>query len=232
MKIYACSDLHVSPTHFSERARAFLEEAVQQADLTLLCGDIFEGTWCPLEESVKSPNGQELWNLIQKLPKAVIIVGNHDWTLKKHVAESKHPILKKHRFDMDGRSYYATHGWIEYDRSLLMFLIPIYDRIYPLLSTLAKFLKRFKSPRTLKLESREIGGRPLDYWRRVRKTSNQAIFQAIKEGCVPIWGHTHHRHIDTYEEWLAINCGEFCEDEIGGIVIEDGEPRGWQFESA
>jgi UDP-2,3-diacylglucosamine pyrophosphatase LpxH len=127
---------------------------------------------------------------------------------------------------MDGKSYYATHGWIEYDLSLAL-LTPIYKWIFPLLPMLAKCWSRKKSPRKLKLEALKSEGRDLRYWRRVRKASNQAIFQAIDEGCVPIWGHSHHRHIDLYEKWLAINCGDFCEDDIGGVVIEDGVAREW-----
>ena len=221
MKIYACSDLHVSPIHFSNLARAFLEEAAQKADLTLLCGDIYEGIWYPLEESVESINGQELWSLIQGLPQAVILLGNHDWTLREYLGNSRHPVLKRYRFDMDGRSYYAIHGWIEYDLTLSV-LAPIYTWLFPKLPALVRWWTRRKSPRTLKLE----GQSPL-YWRHVREMSNQAIFQAIYEGCVPIWGHSHRRHIDPYGRWLAINCGDFCEDDIGGVVIEDGVARQW-----
>lgn len=229
MKIYACSDLHVSPTHFSNRAGAFLEEAAQQADLALLCGDIYEGTWYPLEESVKSPNGQKLWSLIQRLPEAVVLLGNHDWTLGDYLGDSRHPVLKSHRFDMDGKSYYATHGWIEYDLALSL-LAPIYKWLYPLLPILAKCWTKKKSPRTLKLEAQKSEAQAAFYWRHVRELSNQAMFQAIDEGCIPIWGHSHRRHLDSYEKWLTINCGDFCEDDIGGIVIEDGVARAWEFE--
>jgi len=221
MKIYACSDLHVSPIHFSNLARAFLEEAAQKADLTLLCGDIYEGIWYPLGESVKSRNGQELWSLIQALPQAVILLGNHDWTLREYLGNSRHPVLKSYRFDMDGRSYYATHGWIEYDLALSV-LAPIYTWLFPKLPALVRWWTRRKSPRTLKLEARS----PV-YWRHVREMSNQAIFQAIYEGSVPLWGHSHRRHIDPYGRWLAMNCGDFCEDDIGGVVIEDGVARQW-----
>ena len=226
MKIYACSDLHVSPTHFSDRARDFLEEAAQEADLTVLCGDIYEGSWNPLEESVKSPNGQELWNLIKKLPQAVVLAGNHDWTLGEYLGDPSHPVLKNYRFEMDGVSYYATHGWIEYDLAMA-FLAPIYQWVYPLLPILAKCWTRKRSPRTLKLQALKLEGREARYWRHVRDMSNQAIFQAIDEGCVPLWGHSHRRHLDLYESWLTINCGDFCEDDLGGIVIEGGVAREW-----
>jgi len=226
MKIYACSDLHVSPTHFSNRAKAFLEEAAQQADLTLLCGDTYEGSRCPLEESVKSPNGQELWSLIQRLPEAVILLGNHDWTLGDYLGDSRPPVLKSHHFDMDGKSYYATHGWIEYDLALSL-LAPIYKWLYPLLPILAKCWTQKKSPRTLKLAAQKSEAQAAFYWRHVREMSNQAMFQAIDEGRVPIWGHSHRRHLDLYERWLTINCGDFCEDDIGGIVIEGGVAREW-----
>jgi len=221
MRIYACSDLHVSPIHFSDLARAFLEEAVQNAAVTLLCGDMYEGIWYPLQESVESRNGQELWSLIQRLSQAVVLLGNHDWTLGEYVGDSRHPVLKSYRFDMDGRSYYATHGWIEYDLALSV-LAPIYTWLFPKLPGLVRWWTRRGSPRTLKLEARTAL-----YWRIVREMSNQAIFQAISEDCVPIWGHSHRRHIDPYDRWLAINCGDFCEDDIGGIVVEDGVVRQW-----
>jgi UDP-2,3-diacylglucosamine pyrophosphatase LpxH len=226
MRIYACSDLHVSPTHFSNRARAFLEEAAEKADLALLCGDIYEGAWNRLEESVQSPNGQELWGLIQRLPEAVILVGNHDWTLEEYLGDPAHRVLQNYRFDMDGKSYYATHGWIEYDLALSL-LAPIYSWIFPLLPFLAKWWTQRNSPRTMKLAALKLEGREARYWRHVRQMSNQAIFQAIDEGCVPIWGHSHRRQIDSYENWLAINCGDFAEDDIGGVVIEDGVAREW-----
>lgn len=226
MRIYACSDLHVSPTHFSDRAKAFLEEAIREADLTLFCGDIYEGTWCPLEESFASENGQELLDLIQGQPNAVVLLGNHDWTLDKYLVDSKHPVLKSHRFNADGKRYYATHGWIEYDVALSL-LAPIYQWLFPLLPVLARCWTRWKSPRAMKLQALESQGRSNLYWRHARKMSNQAIFQAIDKGWIPIWGHSHRRHIDAYEKWLTINCGDFAEDDIGGLVIEDGVPREW-----
>ena len=51
--------------------------------------------------------------------------------------------------------------------------------------------------------------------------ATRAILSARKHGFIPIWGHTHRRHIDFYEGWLAICCGDFIEDDIGGIVIEE-----------
>jgi UDP-2,3-diacylglucosamine pyrophosphatase LpxH len=226
MKIYACSDLHVSPTHFSDRARAFLEEATQESDLTLFCGDIYEGSWHPLEESFESDNGQELLGLIQGQPEAVVLLGNHDWTLDQYLVDSKHPVVKNYSFNADGKRYYATHGWIEYDVALSL-LAPIYRWLFPLLPILTKCWTRKRSPRTLKLKALKSGGRSDFYWRHVRDMSNQAIFQAIDKGWIPIWGHSHRRHIDAYEKWLTINCGDFSEDDIGGVVIEDGVAREW-----
>jgi len=250
MKIYACSDLHVSPIHFSNLARAFLEEAAQKADLTLLCGDIYEGIWYPLEESVASEKGQELWGLIESLPQAVVLLGNHDWTLREYVGDSRHPVLRSYRFDMDGRSYYATHGWLEYDLALSV-LAPIYTWLFPKLPSLLRWWTRRRSPRALRLGVRSslywryvleaqrrvhrrhgLEVQSSLYWRRGREMANQAIFQAIYEGCVPVWGHSHRRHIDAYESWLAINCGDFCEDDVGGVVIEEGVAGLWHAESS
>ena len=221
MRIYACSDLHVSPTHFSDLARAFLDEAMLKADLTLLCGDIYEGVWYPLAESVGSQKGQELWTLIAGLPRAVVLAGNHDWTLDEHLTGLRHPVLKSYRFDMDGRSYYATHGWIEYDLAMSL-LAPIYTWLFPRLPVLARWWTQWRSPAALKR-----GTSDALYWRHVREMSNQAMFQAIGEGCVPIWGHSHRRHIDAYSRWLSINCGDFVGGDIGGVVVEDGAPRHW-----
>jgi UDP-2,3-diacylglucosamine pyrophosphatase LpxH len=222
MIIYACSDLHVSKDHFSPAARAFLEEAHQKADLTLLCGDLYEGSWRPLQESVTSANGKALWELVQGLDNAVILLGNHDWTLKKHVQNSKHPIKRSHLLpDADGRTYYATHGWMEYDLPV-GWLAPIYHRILPRLPVAAGLWTRWKSPGAQKRK-----GQMRRYWRHVRKMSNRAIFNAIDNNYIPIWGHSHRRQIDLFDDWLAINCGAFVEGEIGGIVIEHGEPREW-----
>jgi UDP-2,3-diacylglucosamine pyrophosphatase LpxH len=232
MKIYACSDLHVSPTHFSDPARAFLEEAVREADLTLFCGDIYEGSWCSLKESVKSEKGRELWDLIKRQRQPVILRGNHDWTLQKYVVDPNVPVLDHWEFEEDGEKYYATHGWAEYDLPFGL-LAPVYNRILPKLPILAKWWTRWRSPGTQKRKQRFTW-----YWRRVREMSNKAIFHCmkmsneaisrdIKKRRIPIWGHSHHRHIDSYENWLAINCGDFCEDDIGGIVIEDGVAREW-----
>jgi UDP-2,3-diacylglucosamine pyrophosphatase LpxH len=231
MRIYACSDLHVSSEHFSNRARAFLEEAAQEADLTLLCGDIYEGTWCELKDSVHSSNGQELWNLIQAQSEAVILAGNHDWTLGDFLpADPQHRVGKNLRFEADGKEYYATHGWIEYDLSL-SWLTPIYPWIFKLLPKLAKYWPRRKTPSEIKQAARQSRTSDQAYWRLVRQMANQAMYQAIDEGCVPIWGHSHRRHIDSYEGWLAINCGDFCQDDygndVGGIIIENGVPRRW-----
>jgi UDP-2,3-diacylglucosamine pyrophosphatase LpxH len=222
MKIYACSDLHVSKDHFSQHAKSFLAEAAQEADLTLLCGDIFEGSWRPLEESVASDNGKELRRFIDGQDNAIIILGNHDWTLEKHIPDSKHPIKKTHTFeDETGNTYYATHGWVEYDLPL-GWLAPVYHIILPKLPILAKWWSKWFSPGSLKRR-----GRDRQYWRRVRAMSNRPIFQAIDKNWIPIWGHSHHRHIDLYDQWRAINCGDFAGDDIGGIIIENGRPRVW-----
>lgn len=227
MKIYACSDLHVSPNQFSDRARVFLTEAAQEADLTLLCGDIYEGMWCELDESIDSPNGQELLSLIRSLRKAVILRGNHDWTLPEYLTDIQHPILENHTFNADGKRYYATHGWVEYDLTLSL-LAPIYKWLYPLFPKLIKWWTGRNSIRMQKRAAQETGSHDARYWRRVREAANQAMFQAIDRGWIPIWGHTHHRHIDAYERWLALNCGDFDQDEIGGLMIEDGVPREWE----
>jgi UDP-2,3-diacylglucosamine pyrophosphatase LpxH len=231
MKIYACSDLHVSPIHFSNRAKLFLEEAVREAGLTLLCGDIYEGIWYELEESVNSPNGQELWSFIKGLPRAVILEGNHDWTLGEYLpADKDHWVEKSYEFEADGKKYYATHGWVEYDLTLSP-LAPIYRWLFRLLPKLTKYWPRRQTPSEMKKEAQQSKSLAKIYWRHVRAMSNQAIFQAIAEDCIPIWGHSHRRHIDAYENWRSINCGDFCKDEygddIGGIIIEDGVVREW-----
>ena len=82
--------------------------------------------------------------------------------------------------------------------------------------------------RMQKRAAQQTGSRAARYWRRVREAANQAMFQAIDKGWTPIWGHTHHRHIDAYERWLALNCGDFDQDEIGGLVIDDGVAREWE----
>ena len=230
MRIYVCSDLHVSPTHFSDRARTFLEEAAAEADLTLLCGDIYEGTWCELEDSFNSQNGQQLAGLVEALPDVVVIAGNHDWSLGEFFVDLRHPVVRSHAFNADGKRYYATHGWMEYDVALSL-IAPIYGWIYRLLPKLARFLPRRKTPGELKKEASQSRSLDAVYWRFVRAMSNEAIFQAIDKGWIPIWGHSHRRHIDAYERWLTINCGDFVQDEhgddVGGIIIEDGVPREW-----
>jgi hypothetical protein len=48
MKIYACSDLHMSPDHFSDQAKLFLEEARQEANLICSAATFMRGhgaTW-------------------------------------------------------------------------------------------------------------------------------------------------------------------------------------------
>ena len=233
MRIYACSDLHVSPDIFLDQTRVFLEEAAERVDMTLFCGDIFEGSWFPLQESVSHANGQELWTLLKAQKKPVVIRGNHDWTLAKYIQDPNVRIHTHYEFEADGVKYYATHGWAEYDVRFGR-LAPYYDKILPILSLLAGWWTARKTPGTLKRKKRT-----LRYWRAVRRTSNRAIFhcmkmtreavlQDIKARRVPVWGHTHHRHIDEYEYWLAINCGDFVEKDNGGIVIEDGVPRLWK----
>jgi UDP-2,3-diacylglucosamine pyrophosphatase LpxH len=232
MKIYACSDLHVSPEVFLDQTRIFLEEAAANADMTLLLGDIFEGSWFPLQESVEHPNGQELWKLIKAQKTPLLVRGNHDWTLEKYIQDPQVKIHTNHKFEADGVKYYATHGWAEYDVPLGR-LAPFYDTILPILSLLAKYWSKLKTPGKFKR-----GERTLVYWHKVRALSNRAIYHAMKMSKdpaledvsarrVPIWGHTHHRHLDDYEHWLAINCGDFVEPDGGGIVIEDGVPRPW-----
>jgi UDP-2,3-diacylglucosamine pyrophosphatase LpxH len=232
MKIYACSDLHVSPNRFLDQTRAFLEEAAAQGDMTLLCGDVFEGSWFPLQESVEHANGQALLDLIKAQKQPVVIRGNHDWTLANYVHDPEIKIHTNYRFSADGVKYYATHGWAEYD-ILFGSLAPFYDIILPMLSFLTGWWTARRSPGTLQRKKQTQR-----YWRLVRRMSNRAIFHCMKMARkevpeninarrVPLWGHTHHRHIDDYEYWLAINCGDFTEADNGGIVIENGWPRWW-----
>jgi UDP-2,3-diacylglucosamine pyrophosphatase LpxH len=233
MKIYACSDLHVSPDIFLEQTRVFLGEAAERADVTLFCGDIFEGSWFDLEDSVNHAHGQELWNLITAQKKPVVIRGNHDWTLAEYISDPNVKVHTHYKFEADGIKYYATHGWAEYD-VLFGRLAPYYHWILPILSLLAGWWTKRKTPGKYKSQERT-----LRYWHIVRRMSNRAIYhcmQMSKQAAVqdvsvrriPIWGHTHHRHLDEYENWLAINCGHFVEADSGGIIIEDGVPTYWE----
>jgi predicted phosphodiesterase len=83
----------------------------------------------------------------------------------------------------------------------------------------------------MKAESLKSPRKNIVYWAFVRGMSNQAILHAIRKEWVPIWGHSHRRHLDAYENWLSINCGDFDRDEfgddIGGIIIENGRVREW-----
>jgi predicted phosphodiesterase len=239
MLIYACSDLHVSPEHFSSRAREFLEEAISnQANWTLLCGDIYEGTAeYKVQESIDSPNGQELCKLIKQLPKALIIEGNHDYDLRKHLPESSNYKVKaSHSLEIDGgKVLYVTHGSQEYDSRIrrIRHIYWFFYWLFPRASKIRRLLRRLlKTPSEMKAEGRTEPEVDLQYWTAVRKMSTLSILQAIQERCVPIWGHTHRRHLDAYEDWLSINCGDFDRDEFGdntgGIIIEDGMAREWR----
>jgi predicted phosphodiesterase len=182
---------------------------------------------------VEHPNGQALLELIKAQKNPLLIRGNHDWTLADYIQDPDIKIHTSKKFEEDGVKYYATHGWAEYDVPLGR-LAPIYDRILPILALLAKWYSKRKTPGKFKQRDRT-----LVYWHKVRSLSNRAIYHAMrmsKEPAVhnvearrvPIWGHTHHRHLDEYENWLAINCGDFVERDSGGIVIEDGVPRLWK----
>jgi predicted phosphodiesterase len=234
MKIYACSDLHVSPKHFSSKAKEFLREAADdQADWTLLCGDIYEGTReFTVKESIESPNGQELYELIKKLPQAIIIEGNHDLDLHKHLPPNVNfEIARFRRLSVDGKEFFVTHGWREYDLKLRR-LAPIFKYIYRILPIVTKILPFWKTPSEMRAESLESPKKSTIYWAFVRGMSNQAMLHAIREGCIPIWGHSHRRHLDAYENWFSINCGDFDRDEfgddVGGVIIEDGMVREWR----
>jgi UDP-2,3-diacylglucosamine pyrophosphatase LpxH len=247
MIIYACSDLHVTPDRFSERAKAFLKEAAErEADYTLLCGDIFEGTHLGLKESLLSQNGKDLLRLIVEQKKPILILGNHDWTLRQVLADSEVSedqeiqsllqakaleVCQNRKIALDDTTLYATHGWAEYDRPY-GWMAPIYHRIVPLLAS-ASNIMNWSSPSRLKARSQKKESRMKGFWeryylRRERRMSTRAIIAARKHGYIPIWGHTHRRHIDYYEGWRAICCGDFTEDEMGGIVIEDGEVKLWE----
>ena len=71
MKTYVCSDLHISPTHFLDQAKEFLEEAVREADRILLCGDIVEGSWNKVTESLSSKNGNAFLDLMRRYPQGL-----------------------------------------------------------------------------------------------------------------------------------------------------------------
>jgi predicted phosphodiesterase len=234
MLIYACSDLHVSPKHLSRKALEFLQEAIDNgADLTLLCGDIYEGTReFKVKESVESANGQELFELIKALPKALIIEGNHDYDLRKHLPpHSNFEVAQSRRLTADGIEYLVTHGWREYDFKMRR-VRHIYGLLYWLFPRITKILPFWNTPSDMKAEGRAEPDVDRRYWAAVRRMSTRAIQQAIQEGCVPIWGHTHRRHLDRYENWLSINCGDFDRDQygddVGGIIIDDGWVRGWR----
>jgi UDP-2,3-diacylglucosamine pyrophosphatase LpxH len=233
MKIYACSDLHISPDVPVDIARPFLEEAAEQADHTLFCGDIFEGSWHPLGESVAHQNGQEMWALIKAQTNPILIRGNHDWTLKRYAPDEDIEIHTYHVLKVDGVNWYVTHGWAEYD---VVFgrLARHYHYILPLLSLFAPIYTKLRTPLTLERKQKTR-----KYWERVRTMATHAILHSIDLNrelgpdqivtpWVPVWGHTHHRHLDKYEHWMSINCGDFIEAGDGGIVIEDGVPEAWE----
>jgi len=268
MKIYACSDLHVSPEYTSDEAKLFLEQAVETDDtFVVLCGDIFEGTHHKLEDSLVSDKGRELLKIILKkenLDDLIVIRGNHDWTLqqcleKKEVVEAlcEDPDLEPHFRDgnplvvrdnwtetLYGHRFYATHGWAEYDRPY-GWMKGFYHRVVPRLARaselkrgIAEFFRfiRFLHlglPGSLKSRARTSTGWRKTlferlYIRRERRMSTRAILAARKHDYIPLWGHTHRRHIDFYEDWFAICCGDFAGDDIGGIIIEDGQVKLWE----
>jgi len=247
MIIYACSDLHVDPGRFSDQAKAFLREAAERkADYTLLCGDIFEGTHLGLKETILSQNGKDMLALIVQQKEPILILGNHDWTLRQVLADPEvqddpeikrllqakaFEVCKSRKIPVNETTLYATHGWAEYDRPY-GWMAPVYHRIVPLLASFSKILN-WSSPGRLKARSQKPESRTKGFWeryylRRERRMATRAILDARKNGYVPIWGHTHRRHIDYYEGWRAICCGDFTEDEMGGIVIEDGEVKLWE----
>jgi predicted phosphodiesterase len=246
MIIFACSDLHISPGFFSENAKRFLTQAAhQKADYTLLCGDIFEGTHTVLEKSILSDNGKEALDLIVHQRNPILILGNHDWTLKQVMADPKvrlEPdikellaqkplqVLRSCLVPVGGRTLYATHGWAEYDRPC-GWLAPVYHHVVPALTWAAKVLNVL-SPGQLKARIAKADGGRSGFWewwylRRERGAGSRAILDARRNNYIPIWGHTHRRQIDFFEDWLAINCGDFVQDEIGGVVIEDAKVWLW-----
>jgi UDP-2,3-diacylglucosamine pyrophosphatase LpxH len=244
MLIYACSDLHVNPERFSPKAQDFLREAAERgADYTLFCGDIFEGTRCDLEKTFQSSHGEKLLELIDQQKDPILIRGNHDWTLQRYLEdEALNPYARLRALKV--RDYwkevklgdkwlYATHGWAEYDRPFGWFAC-IYHRIVPTLSFMADVINSL-SPGALLKRAQKREGWCFGFWERFylwqeRRMSSRAILAAREHGCVPLWGHTHRRHVDAYEEWLAICCGDFIEDDI--VVIEDDQVKLWEPDGA
>jgi UDP-2,3-diacylglucosamine pyrophosphatase LpxH len=263
MIIYACSDLHVKPDYISDKVKLFLAQAAErQADYTLFCGDTFEGTHTGLKDSVLSANGKEMLELIVRQRNPILILGNHDWTLKQVLADpqvkgdpdiqellGQKPIqvVKNYPIPLGGRTLHFTHGWAEYDRPF-GWLAPVYHRVIPVLAWVSSVMNKLSnkrmevratdilnalSPGRMKARIPKEGGARSGFWewwylRRERGAATRAILDARRNGYIPIWGHTHRRQIDFFERWLAINCGDFVQDEIGGIVIEEDKVKLWE----
>lgn len=120
MKIAAISDVHVKKP-FDEADRILstflLHEEVQNADIILLLGDIFDLMVGPHEEYLKlfEHQFQRITKLSQMGKKVYFFEGNHDVHLaglfkkiwkNNEVILSQQPVIE----ELDGKLYYYSHG--------------------------------------------------------------------------------------------------------------------------
>jgi UDP-2,3-diacylglucosamine pyrophosphatase LpxH len=168
-----------------------------------------------------------------------------DPDLEPHFRDGS-PIVVRDNWEatLHGKRFYATHGWAEYDRpygwmkGFYHHVVPRLARASELKRGISEFFRLIRLlhlflPGSLKRGAQTSKGLRKKiferlYIRRERRMSTRAILAARKNKYIPIWGHTHRRHVDFYEEWAAICCGDFAEDDIGGIVIADGQVKLWE----
>lgn len=217
-KIYCASDLHLGyeRTNYT-KINLFFDAVRDGADTLILCGDTFDLWRMPVERmGAVELQGltkciQELNWLVQNIP-TVIIPGNHDYNLHKHLGQYPH-IQKCVSPEIESENIFYTHGW-KFDVQQRRFscaygwLVTAFPYLYQLF---------FKKPARMGLDKRDA------YGPRAEEIHHAARNFAIKHRFDHVvMGHTHVPGI--YGFGKVVDCGDFV-DSCSYVVIVDGKPE-------
>lgn len=137
MKRLIISDLHIGTAHYNAAdLRDFLAKSIDQYDEIILNGDIIDFIKVPLF----SKYAIEILSILNKYPKIIWIVGNHDISLKNLVGESITNIEFADHFEFkeNGRNFRVEHGHL-YDTSSMV----RHEVCITIVSIFQNFLERF-----------------------------------------------------------------------------------------
>jgi len=243
-KIYCLSDLHIG-WRISNYPKIIeiLDKVKRDADMLILCGDIFDLWRCPEEiiltvEPYKQAYNKlvedvnESMNVLPLDKKIIYVSGNHDYLIHRWEKETgapfiPFPVVRKWSMELNGYRYLFVHGW-QFDTTVgpFMLLASMMPEIYyEFVSNFPWLYQKFwrhpgDIPRTEAAYSQKS--------EKIHRVADE--FRKRMGYDYLVIGHTHDPGVYVYQRQdpdisnAVVDCGDMV-DSLSYVIIEDGIPE-------